>query len=72
MDANFTHLVYNIFETILYSIIDLSENHLKAELECGCKINDVSGEIDQECLSHREDNFIHYFFSFFFSITLLI
>jgi len=28
------------------------------KLECGCIINDVSGELSQECLPHKEGNFI--------------
>lgn len=39
-------------------MVDLSKNRFKAELECGCKINDASGEIDQECIPHRQGNFI--------------
>ncbi|MDX1441244.1 MAG: hypothetical protein R3237_02150 [Nitrosopumilaceae archaeon] len=39
-------------------MVDLSEHHFSAVLECGCKINDESGEIDQECLPHRQGNFI--------------
>ena len=28
------------------------------ELECGCTIKDTSGEINQECLPHKQGNFI--------------
>ncbi len=27
-------------------------------LECGCTIKDVSGELSQECLPHKQGNFI--------------
>ena len=27
-------------------------------LECGCTIKDVSGELSQECLPHKQCNFI--------------
>lgn len=39
-------------------MVNLSEQHLMVELNCGCKINDASGEIAQECLPHKQGNFI--------------
>ena len=29
------------------------------ELKCGCVIDDGSGLLNQECLPHKEGNFIH-------------
>ena len=34
-------------------------HHSVVELTCGCKIDGASGKINQECLPHREGNFIH-------------
>jgi hypothetical protein len=40
-------------------MVDLNFAHYYVvELACGCKIDGASGEINQECLPHREGNFI--------------
>ena len=28
-------------------------------LKCGCTINEISGELYQECIPHKQGNFIH-------------
>ena len=32
--------------------------HSVAELKCGCQINENSGELHQECLSHEQAHFM--------------
>ena len=39
-------------------MVNLVESKPIVELKCGCKINDASGEIDQECSPHKQGNFI--------------
>jgi len=28
------------------------------KLECGCTIKDITGELNQECIPHKQGNFI--------------
>ena len=40
----------------------MKSNHEQStfvELNCGCLINELSGEMHQECLPHSQANFMH-------------
>jgi hypothetical protein len=39
-------------------IYSLFEESSFVKLNCGCKIDEVSGQLSEECLPHREGNFI--------------